>query len=139
MGRAAPTTATKIEDEVKSIAPSDPFTTEPITVTVTKKTVTLELTGDTTGKAGENVTLSVNVKDKNNNNINTGRVSFKLNGKTLKGEDGKALYVNVQDGVASTPYMIPAKTKAKTYPFTAVFTDTEYERTDVQSEFVISK
>ena len=117
----------------------EPFTTEPITVTLTKKTVTLELTGDTTGKAGDNVTLSVNVKDENNNNLNTGRVSFKLNGKTLKGEDGKALYVNVQNGVASTTYMIPAKTKAKKYPFTAVFTDTEYERTDVQSEFDISK
>ena len=71
--------------------------------------------------------------------INSGRLVFKLNGKTLKGEDGKALYVDVVNGIANTTYTIPAKTKAKAYTLTAVFTDVAYERAECEAELVVAK
>ena len=115
----------------------DPIVTNPLIITVTKKEATLVITGDTKAKAGENVTISASVTDKNGN-VNTGRVVFKLNGKTLKDAEGKALYIDVEKGVASTVYTVPAKTKAKTYTLTAVFVDTNYERVEISKDFVVS-
>ena len=115
----------------------DPIITDPVTITITKKEATLVINGYLEGKIGENVTLSASVTDKNGN-VNTGRVAFKLNGKTLKDAYGKALYANVVNGVASTVYTIPAKNKAKTYTLTAVFVDTNYERAEVRENFVVS-
>lgn len=115
----------------------NPVVTNPITITIPKKEATLVINGDLEGKAGESVTLSVSVTDKNAN-LNTGRVAFKLNGKTLKDADGKALYADVVNGVASKVYTIPAKTKAKKYTLTAVFVDTNYERAEIKGDFIVS-
>ena len=115
----------------------NPIVSHPINVNVAKKEATVEINGDLNVKAGENVTLSASVTDKNGN-VNTGRVVFKLNGKTLKDANGKALYVDVVNGLASTVYTLPAKTKAKTYTLTAVFVDTNYERAEISKDFVVS-
>ena len=115
----------------------EPVISDSIAVNVTNKEATVLINGDLQAKAGENVTLSANVTDKNGN-VNTGHVAFKLNGKTLKDADGKALYVDVVNGVASKVYMLPAKTKTKTYTLTAVFTDTNYERAEDSNNFDVS-
>lgn len=47
--------------------------------------------------------------------------------------------VFVTDGMATTNYTIPAKTKAKTYNLTAVFTDTAYERSETHMIFEVAK
>ncbi|MBR3213681.1 MAG: right-handed parallel beta-helix repeat-containing protein, partial [Methanosphaera sp.] len=42
--------------------------------------------------AGETVTLTARVTDQNGNNLNGGKVSFKVNGKTVKDANGKVVY-----------------------------------------------
>lgn len=109
--------------------------TKATTINVTKPEATITLEAPTTTTIGETITLTANVTDRDKA-INSGRVVFKLNGKTLKDDDGKALYVNVENGVATTTYTIPAKTKAKTYNLTAVFTDSA-TRQESNSLFLI--
>ena len=116
----------------------EPFVSDIVNITIPKKEATLVITGDLEGKAGENVTLSVSVTDKNGN-LDTGRVAFKLNGKILKNSDGKVLYADVREGVATVTYTIPAKTKAKPYTLTAVFADNIYGRVETTSDFVVIK
>ena len=115
----------------------DPIITEATTVNVVKPVATVNITSNVEAKAGETVTLSASVTS-NGQSITTGRVAFKLNGKTLKDETGKAIYVDVKDGIATTQYKIPAKTKAKTYTLTAVFTETYYDRSQAEAEFVVT-
>lgn len=115
----------------------EPFVTQKTNVTVTKPEATVTITSKLEAKAGDNITLSASITC-NHKAINSGRVVFKLNGKTLKGEDGKALYVDVKDGVATTNYLLPVKTKAKTYTLTAVFTDTNYNRSEAEADFVVT-
>ncbi|RAP47174.1 MAG: hypothetical protein BZ136_06645 [Methanosphaera sp. rholeuAM74] len=50
----------------------------------------------------ETVTLTANVTGVNGEVINTGKVSFKVNGKTLRDTDGRILYALVVNGTAST-------------------------------------
>ena len=116
----------------------NPIYTDKIAVNVTKPEAVINITSDLVAIAGKNVTLTAKVTS-GGALVNTGRVSFKLNGKTLKGENGKVLYVNVENGLATVNYTIPAKTKARTYKLTVVFTDTSYNRAEVREDFVISK
>jgi hypothetical protein len=118
---------------------NEPITTKPTTVTVTKPEATIILDAPTEATAGTTITLKATVTD-GENNINSGRVAFKLNGKTLKDpKTGKALYAEVRDGVATITYTIPEKTKAKTYNLTAVFTDTAYDRKEASAELEVAK
>ena len=50
----------------------------------------------------ETVTLTANVTGVNGEIINTGKVAFKVNGKTLRDTDGRILYALVLNGTAST-------------------------------------
>ena len=52
---------------------------------------------------------------------------------------GKALYAEVNDGIATITYTIPEKTKAKEYTLTAVFTDTAYDRVEAESKLNVVK
>lgn len=116
----------------------DPIITEKTTVNVTKPEATVTLTAPTEATAGQEITLTATVTD-GDKLVNSGRIAFKFNGKTLKDENGKAIYVNVKDGIATTTYKIPAKTKAKSYTLTAVFIDDTYDRVEATREIVISK
>ena len=107
-------------------------------INVVKPKASLTITSIPEVTAGETITLSANVTE-NGNPVNTGRVVFKLNGKTLKNEEGKALYVNVTNGVATIQYALPAKTKAKTYNLTAIFMDNLYERSEDNVDLVVTK
>ena len=118
---------------------NEPITTKPTTVTVTKPEATITLEAPSEANAGTTITLKATVTD-GENNITSGRVAFKLNGKTLKDpKTGKALYANVENGVATITYTIPEKTKAKEYTLTAVFTDTKYDRVEAESKLNVVK
>jgi predicted outer membrane repeat protein len=118
---------------------NDPITTKPTTVTVTKPEAQITLEAPTEATAGQEITLKATVTD-GENNITSGRVAFKLNGKTLKDpKTGKALYAEVKDGVATITYTIPEKTKAKEYTLTIVFTDTNYDRVEAESKLNVVK
>lgn len=114
----------------------EPIWTEKIIVTASKPKAKLEITAPSTAQIGDTITLSTSVTNENIP-INTGRVVFKLNGKTLKDAEGKALYVNVVNGIATTKYTIPSKIKSKTYNLTAVFTDTAYERCEKETQITV--
>ena len=117
---------------------NEPITTTPTTITVTKPEATITIDAPTEATAGTTITLKATVTD-GENNITSGRVAFKLNGKTLKNAEGKTLYANVQNGIATITYTIPAKTKAKEYTLTAVYTDTNYDRVEAESNLNVVK
>ncbi|RAP54707.1 MAG: hypothetical protein BZ137_00720 [Methanosphaera sp. rholeuAM130] len=88
--------------------------------------VELTLTAeDVTAQAGSTVTLRATLSD---NSINTGKIVFKINGKTVKDSNGKVIYAKVANGTANVEYTLPENMKAKDYTLTAVFTATNYER-----------
>ena len=74
-----------------------------------------------TANAGETVTLTTTVKDMLGNNINIGKVTFKVNGKTVKDANGKVIYAKVVDGVASVEYTVPEDLAGQNYTITAVY------------------
>jgi hypothetical protein len=117
---------------------NDPIITKEMKVNVTKPTASVQLTSPENAKAGDKITLSARITV-GNEIVTSGRVAFKMNGKTLKGEDGKALYVDVVNGFATVEYTIPAKTKAADYKITAVFTDSSYERSEAEANITITK
>ena len=61
--------------------------------------------------------------------ITTGKIVFKVNGKTVKDENGKVIYAKVDsNGEVSVNYTIPESFKAGTYNIEAVFTASGYEK-----------
>ncbi len=74
--------------------------------------------------AGETVTLTATVTDQNGNNINGGKVTFKVNGKTIKDSNGKVIYAKVVDGVATAQYTVPENLGGQDINITAVYTGT---------------
>ena len=115
----------------------EPITSEVTTITVNKRQVNITITAPETAQRGDTITLKASITSEGLP-LNTGRVAFKLNCKTLKDTAGKTLYVNVENGNAITNYTIPAKTKAKSYPLTAVFSDNTYERCQKETEITIT-
>ncbi|OED30412.1 hypothetical protein [Methanosphaera sp. WGK6] len=112
---------------------------EPVTVTVTKRTAKLELE-PVTVKAGETATLTVKITDDTTNNtVNSGKVVFKLNGKTLKDAEGKTIYATVENGIATVQYTIPENYSAKEYTLTAVFADSAYEKVESTTTLTVTK
>ena len=57
-----------------------------------------------------------------------GKVVFKINGKTVKDENGKVIYAKVVDNQVIINYTLPSDMKAKEYNITATFISNDYER-----------
>ena len=109
--------------------PADP-------TTVLSGVADIEITSAATVTKGETVTFTVKVTD-NGANINGGKVVLKINGKTLKNADGKVIYANVVDGIASVEYTIPESMKSKDYTLSAVFTSNNYERCETNQTITV--
>lgn len=116
----------------------EPLYTDKLIISVSKREAQIELTAPSTAQTGETITLSASVTS-GGEPLTTGRVAFKLNGKTLKDKTGKALYVNVVNGNATTTYTLPAKIKANTYTLTAVFAENTYERCEKETQLKVNK
>ena len=101
-------------------------TTTSITTIVEKRTPTLE-TESVSGTAGTSIQLKATITDVDKV-INTGKVVFKINGKTLKDENGKVIYAKVINNQAIVNYTLPSDMKAKDYNLTATFISSDYER-----------
>jgi len=79
--------------------------------------------------AGETVTLTATVTDQTGNNITGGKVTFKVNGKTVKDTNGKVIYAKVVDGVATVEYIVPDNLSGKDVNITAVYSgSTKYNK-----------
>jgi predicted outer membrane repeat protein len=109
--------------------PADP-------TTVLSGVADIEITSAATVTKGETVTFTVKVTD-NGANVNGGKVVLKINGKTLKNADGKVIYANVVDGIASVEYTIPESMKSKDYTLSAVFTSSNYERCETNQTITV--
>ncbi|RAP44612.1 MAG: hypothetical protein BZ136_08700 [Methanosphaera sp. rholeuAM74] len=86
------------------------------TITTPETSETEFTVADTTATAGSEVTITVTTK-----NLGNGKVVLKVNGKTVKADDGK-LYAKVTADMTSFTYMVPKTYKAGDYTITAVYT-----------------
>ncbi len=109
-----------------------------ITISPQKATVTVDAIDN--AKAGQTVTLTAHITDSNGKAITTGKLIFKLNGKTLKDENGNTIYGYVdENGDASITYTLPDNYSAKDYVLTAVFQGSGFERAEANSTLTIVK
>ena len=73
------------------------------------------------------VVLKATITD-GNKLINTGKVAFKINGKTVKDANGKVIYAKVINNTVSVEYALPESYKAGSYNLTAVFIASGYDK-----------
>lgn len=112
------------------------------TITLIIHKTKLEFTSANTFKSNQTITLSIKITDITNHTnmtirpINTGKVVFKINGKTLKNETEETIYANVINNTATITYTLPYMS-TKIYNLTAVFSDSLYERQEVNSKITI--
>ena len=107
---------------------------ELITIEEPTPTITTE---DMTATKGETITLTATVKQ-GNTLLEIGKVVFKINGKTLKDNNGKVIYLQVENGQVTTNYTIPDTYKAKTYIITATYIATGYDRLESTKTLTIT-
>ena len=108
---------------------------EDIEITAAEYTIT---TQDITAKAGQTVTFNATI-DGGVSPVNTGKVVFKINGKTVKDENGKTIYAEVTNGQASLKFTIPDSYKTKDYTITATYISNSYKRiTDTKTLTITS-
>ncbi|WP_455644796.1 Ig-like domain repeat protein [Methanosphaera sp.] len=84
------------------------------TLTLTPNTSTKVSVSKITAYAGQNVLLKATVKTSSNASVTSGKVAFKINGKTIG-------YGSVSNGVATLNYTIPTSYKDSTYTITVVY------------------
>ena len=87
---------------------------------------------------GSKTILKATVTDMSNTNVNTGKVIFKLNGKTLKDDKGNTITTEVKNGTATIEYMSPSNYSAKDYILTAVASDDKYNRIEANSTLTVT-
>ena len=93
---------------------------------------------DIAATPGETITITATVKD-GQVNIDEGKVVFKIAGKTVKDEKGKAIYVKVVDGKATLEYTIPTTYKVKDYTLKATYMSSIYDKTENESTLRVVK
>jgi len=82
-------------------------TTTEITVTILETKLTIDPITATTGET-INITARITIDNETLTNITAGKVTFKVNGKTLKDANGKVIYVKVINGTATIEdYLVP--------------------------------
>ena len=97
------------------------------TVTIRKSNTTITI-NQFDATINKTVNISATVTDENGNAVTSGKVVFKVNGKTLKDENGKVIYAQVIDGVATIEYTIPDTWAGKNISISAVYSgSTIYE------------
>ena len=108
-----------------------------MSLTIEKFNVSIKL-DPVVANPGKTTTLKAKILDENNEKVNCGRAIFKLNGCTLKDDNGNKLYANIVDGVAAINYTIP-KMQAKDYILTIVVSNKNFDRTEVNTTFTVEK
>ena len=82
---------------------------------------------DITATKSSQITLNAWVND-GNVPITTGKVVFKINGKTVKDANGKVIYAKIVNGFVSVNYTLPDSMNAKNYTLTAVLLSSDYPK-----------
>ena len=94
------------------------------TLTIKDKFQTSITIDEITATAGETITIKANVLDENGDAVTSGKVTFKVNGKTVKDANGKVVYAKVVDGVATAEYTVPENLGGQDITVTAVYSGT---------------
>ncbi len=88
---------------------------------------------------GTNVTITANVNFKlNGSKVNEGKVLFKINGKTIKNENGTTLTVDVKNGTAQYNIILKPIYSPRNYTITVVYSN-GYCREEVKSTLTVNK
>ena len=106
------------------------------TLNILKGDAQIQVTVNSEIYAGQSITLTAVISD-NGELIKDGYVAFKLNGVTLKDANGNRIKVRVINGVATLIYTIPSNYAAKDYLLTAVFSNGNYDRVEVNQTVTI--
>ena len=106
------------------------------TLNVSRGDAQIQVTVNSEIYAGQSITLTAVISDKGEL-IKDGYVAFKLNGVTLKDANGNRIKVRVINGVATLVYTIPSNYAAKDYLLTAVFSNGNYDRVEVNQTVTI--
>jgi len=101
-------------------------------ITINKEAPTFTIDPIEPATIGDTITLKATITD-NNKQINTGKVVFKINGKTVKDENGKVIYAKVINGQVSVNYTIPDSYKRGNYTLTATYIGTDYDKLTSES------
>ncbi|MBO7719288.1 MAG: hypothetical protein J6S29_03945, partial [Methanosphaera sp.] len=111
--------------------------TETITATVTEATPTLTITPfEEDVQSGSTVTFKAKIAV-GDTPLTTGKIVFKINGKSIKDENGKVIYAKLNaDGEVSVDYNIGAL-MAKTYTVEAVFLSSVYDRLETDTSMTV--
>jgi len=100
-------------------------------------TINLNITPNST-KRGCIINLTATLNS-SNITINTGKVIFKLNGQTIKDENGNNIYLNVKNNKAELLYTIPETLNIGEKTIKAVYINELNDRYDAESTFTITK
>lgn len=106
-----------------------------ITINPTEPTMSII---NVTSAPSETIQITAQITQ-SDNPIKTGKVVFKINGKTVKDSNGKVIYAKVTDGVATINYTIPENMKIDTYEIKAIFTATGYEKLESTGTLTIAR
>ena len=112
------------------------LTSKKTEITITKEEPTLT-TEDITTTTGGKITLKATITD-NNKVINNGKVVFKINGKTLKDENGKVIYAKVVNNQVVLEYTLPESYKTGMYNITATFISPDYDRLTDNKNLIVT-
>ena len=96
------------------------------------------LTGSFDSKPGDTVKLIAHIKD-NGVDIDGGQLVFKLNGVSLRDDNGSAVVVSIKNGLAVLEYKIPDTLGARTHNLTAVYASNTYGRVELTTPMTINK
>jgi uncharacterized Zn-binding protein involved in type VI secretion len=113
------------------------LTSEKENITINKEAPTLTIDPVEPTTIGDTITLKATITD-NNKVINTGKVVFKINGKTVKDENGKVIYAKVVNNEVIVEYTLPDSYKAGTYTITATYIGTDY-RLEATESLTVTK
>ncbi len=91
------------------------------------------------GKSGDTVQFKATIKEDIPEIADEGSVIFKLNGVTLKDNDGNAIKAEVVNGVATLDYEIPVDMAGKDYNITAVYSNKNYERAEANNTLTVER
>ena len=111
------------------------------TEVIPAKNIVTITTDDITVNRGNNITLTTKITNESNTSqkINTGIVVFKLNGVTLKDNNGNKISISVENGTATLEYNIPSDMGVKNYKITTVFLADNYYRGEIDSTLTVTE
>ena len=96
------------------------------------------LTGASTVKPGDRLKLISHLSE-NQVDITGGQLVFKLNGVSLKDENGNAVVVNINDGLGVLDYKIPDTLGVRTHNLTAVYSSKQYGRVELTTQLTMNR